>query len=82
MGDSDGSTGTSRHMKSMHINTAHRIGSCLITSDQTYVTYSTARTCTALERIRHAIRVGTKESLEPVGGLPKARETVRGSEAR
>ncbi len=35
-----------------------------------------------LERIRQAIRVGTKESLEPVGGLSQALETSRKIQAR
>lgn len=35
-----------------------------------------------LERIRQAIRGGTKESLEPVGGLSEALQTVRKIQAR
>ena len=35
-----------------------------------------------MERIRQAIRVGTKESLEAVGGLPQTLETVRKIQAR
>lgn len=35
-----------------------------------------------LERIRQAIRAGTKESLEAVGGLPQALQTVRKIQAR
>ena len=41
-----------------------------------------ARTRRRWDRIRRAVRAGTKESLEPVGGLSRALETVREIYAR